>query len=314
MRNVLLVAVLMVVPLSVSSQTARLSRQQKFPKTVPAGNYSGIAPLGNDRYAVVCDKSPDGYFVFHIEIDTVALRIVNVENEGFRASGQANRDLEGIAYMPVSGTLFLSGEADNQILEYGLDGRQTGRRLQLPEEFRRANRNYGLESLTYSPLGHTFFTTTEHPLAGDSLLRIQAFGDDLHAGQQYLYQLDAVKPKRKGMLVNGVSELCALDDGRLLVLERTVRMTPLKIGSYADCRLYEVRPGAEPLLSKRLLGRVRTKINITRRNLANYEGLCVARKLSDGRQILLMIADSQNQYRHVLRDWFRLVILDDKGA
>lgn len=305
----MIAALLMLVSLSLFSQTAQLARQQKFPKTVPAGNYSGIAPLGNDRYAVVCDKSPDGFFVFHIVIDTVALRIVSVENEGFQASGQANRDLEGIAYLPATETLFVSGEADNQILEYGLDGRQTGRRLQLPEEFGRASRNYGLESLTYSPSNHCFYTTTEHPLAGDSLLRIQAFGDDLKPGRQYLYQPDAVKPKRKGLLVNGVSELCALDDGRVLVLERTVRMPPLKIGSYADCRLYEVRPDREPMLGKRLLCRVRTKINLTRRNLANYEGLCVARKLGDGRLVLLMVADSQNQYRHLLRDWFKLVIL-----
>ena len=104
------------VPLSVSSQTARLSRQQKFPKTVPPGNYSGIAPLGNDRYAVVCDKSPDGFYVLHIDIDTVKLRIRSIENEGYHASGSDCRDQEGVAVVPSMRTLFMSGEADNEVL------------------------------------------------------------------------------------------------------------------------------------------------------------------------------------------------------
>ena len=90
------------------------NRQQKFPKDIPAGNYSSITPIGNDRYAVVSDKSDDGFFVFHIDIDTVSGRILSVSNEGFRASGKPNRDQEGIAYQPYTHTLFISGEADNR--------------------------------------------------------------------------------------------------------------------------------------------------------------------------------------------------------
>ena len=45
-------------------------RQRSFQKSVPAGNYSGITWLGDDRYAVVSDKSStDGFFVFRIDID-----------------------------------------------------------------------------------------------------------------------------------------------------------------------------------------------------------------------------------------------------
>lgn len=307
-------ALLLVVPLSVFSQTAKLMRQQKFPKTVPAGNYSGITPLGDDRYAVVCDKSADGFYVLHIDIDTVKMRIRSIENEGYRESGRESRDQEGIASFPHARTLFISGEADNQVLEYTPDGSRTGRRLLMPEAFVRANHNYGLESLTYSTADRCFFTTTERPLDGDSLLRIQAFSDDLQPLGQYLYQLDAVKPKRSGTLLNGVSELCALDDGRLLVLERTLRVPRRKIGAYADCRLYVVRPDAPGMLmQKRQLCHVRTRMNLWRQNLANYEGLCVAKKLDDGRLILMMVADSQNQYRNLLRDWFRLVVVGENG-
>jgi len=285
------------------------AQQQKFPKDIPAGNYSGITPIGDDRYAVVSDKSDDGFFIFHIDIDTVSGRILSVRNEGFRSSGQPTRDQEGIAYQPYSRTLYVSGEADNRILEYTLDGVRTGRQLQVPDVFGRFSHNYGLESLCYDAETRQFFSVSERPAEGDSLLRLTVFDDNGKLRRQYAYSLDKVKPKRKGTLVNGVSELCALGDGRLLVLERTVRVPKLKIGSYVDCRLYEVRPSADEQLHKDLVYSFRTKINLTRRNFANYEGLCVAKKLSDGRLILLLIADSQNQYRGLLRDWLKTVII-----
>jgi hypothetical protein len=31
--------------------------------------------------------------------------------------------------------------------------------------------------------------------------------------------------------------------------------------------------------------------------------------LADGRQVLLLVADSQNQYKGLLRDWFRTIVL-----
>ena len=67
----LIVALLCAVPLSVSAQLLRANKQQKFPKDIPAGNYSGITPIGNDRYAVVSDKTTDGFYIFHIDIDTI---------------------------------------------------------------------------------------------------------------------------------------------------------------------------------------------------------------------------------------------------
>lgn len=313
--NILIVALLCAVPLSVSAQQLRLNRQQKFPDDMPAGNYSGITPIGGDRYAVVSDKTADGFYVFHISIDSVSGRIVSVGNEGFRPSGHDSRDQEGIAWCPRTRTLFISGEADNQILEYDADGRRTGRRLQVPATFSQLSGNYGLESLCYDTVSHRFYTVSERPARGDSLLRLTAFDDSGRVVAQYAYALDGVKPKRRGTLVNGVSELCALGDGRLLVLERTLRVTPLKIGSYAETRLYVVSPTADAQpLAKSLLCSFRTRINIFRRNFANYEGLCVARRGADGTLVLLLIADSQNRYRGLLRDWLRTIVVTDSGG
>ena len=284
---------------------AGAQRPQRFHKLMPPGNYSGIAPLGNDRFAVVSDKTPeDGFYVFHILTDTVRGRITEVGNEGFRSSGLPNRDMEGICYRPSTNTVFISGEKDNEVFEYTLEGQRTGRRLEMPEMFKRADHNYGLESLTYDAERHLFYTTTEHPLKGDSLLRIQTFGDDLKPLYQYFYRPDAPISRKH---FYGVSELCALDDGRLLVLERQIRVPRLKLGASTIIRIYEVYPAEGQFLEKRLVKEFRTHMNLFSRRFANYEGLCW---LSP--RLLLMVADSQNRYKGFLRDWFLLLQEPDK--
>jgi hypothetical protein len=110
----------------------------------------------------------------------------------------------------------------------------------------------------------------------------------------------------------GVSGLAALDDGRIVVLEREMYFPKKQIGSFALVKLYVVNPSLHKpgeILSKTLLTEFRTKVNFTRRSFANYEGICIGPKLADGRQLLILVCDSQNQYRGVLKDWFKTVIL-----
>ena len=271
-------------------------KPQRFHKALPPGNYSGITPLGNGRYAVVSDKSEeDGFFILHISIDSIKGNIASLENEGFRSCGLPGRDGEGICYRPSTNTVFISGEQDNEVYEYELDGRRTGRRLDMPAMFKEADSNYGLESLAYDERRHLFFTTSERPLRGDSLLRIQTFGDDLKPGRCYMYCPD--EPLRKYR--QGVSALCILRDGRLLVLERQIRIPRLRLGASTVIRIYEVTLTDEPILQKRLLREFRTRLTLTSRRFGNYEGMCQAAPHQ-----LLLIADSQNRYKGFLRDWF----------
>ena len=113
-------------------ELVRENDQKAFPTYVPAANYSGITYLGDNHYAVVDDKSTDdGFEMFAIVVDSLSGDIVSVEYEGHVAGSGANRDQEGIAYMRGRNTLLVSGEADNMIIEYDLDGRQTGRAVSL---------------------------------------------------------------------------------------------------------------------------------------------------------------------------------------
>ena len=63
------------------------------------------------------------------------------------------------------------------------------------------------------------------------------------------------------------------------------------------------------MLDKELVAEFDTKLNLICQNLANYEGMCLGPTLSDGSRLLIMVSDSQNRYKGILRDWFMTVVL-----
>ena len=295
--------IMLLMPAMLMAQEVTVMKQRKFPKTVSAGNYSGITWLGGSRYAVANDKSPTaGFYLMTIDIDSITGELSSVRED----------------------TFLVSGEKDQEILEYNLQGQLTGRKLNIPEIFKSCYSNGGFEALTYQAQTHLFWTTTEFTLKTDgekptierkikNRLRLQSFGDDLQPKEQYWYETDStIIHKEKGRSILGVSGLAALEDGRIVVLERELYFPKKQIGSFCIVRLYLVDPSQHQpgeVLSKTLLTEFKTKFNLTRRNFANYEGICLGPKLSDGRQVLILICDSQNQHRGVMRDWFKTVIL-----
>lgn len=317
--------IMLLMPAMLMAQEVTVMKQRKFPKTVSAGNYSGITWLGGSRYAIANDKSPTaGFYLMTIDIDSITGELSSVREDTFLTSGLPNRDEEGICYLPHTQTVFVSGEKDQEILEYNLQGQLTGRKLNIPEIFKSCYSNGGFEALTYQAQTHLFWTTTEFTLKTDgekptierkikNRLRLQSFGDDLQPKEQYWYETDSTMiHKEKGRIILGVSGLTALEDGRIVVLERELYFPKKQIGSFCIVRLYLVDPSQHQpgeVLSKTLLTEFKTKFNLTRRNFANYEGICLGPKLSDGRQVLILICDSQNQHRGVMRDWFKTIIL-----
>ena len=146
---------LLLAPLTMVAQQAIGLKQRAFPKTVSAGNYSGITWLGGSRYAVANDKSPTaGFYLMTIDIDSITGELLSVREDTFLTSGQPNRDEEGICYVPQNQTIFVSGEKDQEILEYNLQGQLTGRKLNIPEVFKTSYSNGGFEALTYQVQTH----------------------------------------------------------------------------------------------------------------------------------------------------------------
>jgi len=313
---------------------------------IPAGNYSGITHIEGDRYALISDKQEaDGWTEVSIsflpsgDIDRMQFVAQHYNDE---TRGKA-RDSEGIAYVPERG-FFVSAESDQQILELSEEGKPTGRGLSIPTYYSTSNifPNYGFEALTYLADTGIFWTTTEQGLRSDveafsthetptpTLLRLQSFDTDLHPLRQYAYKTEAPTTKRTPRLFAfGVPELLALDDTTLIVMEREVNIPPKY--NYAQCniRLFSVNPhpsqaitetsiplremDANSFLQKKLLYTFSTGIRILgKKSFANYEGMCLGPKLTDGRQTILLIADSQNRAGNSLyhlKDYIRVIIL-----
>lgn len=281
--------------------------QKSFPESIPAGDFSGITPIGNNLYAVVDDKRGDGFYVFRISFDAGG-DFLSVRNLGFRGDSLHSRDAEGIVYFPPQKTVFISGEQDNRVLEYDMKGRPTGREIIMPAIFKKAVPNRGLEALAYNAQTHLFWTTTERQLPGDSSLVVCGFSEDFQLVKKARYTMDApMADEAEGSHVHGVSGMTALDDGSLLMLEREVFIPEEKFGAWANCKLYQFSPDAD--VPKHLVHEWKTDISLFHQDFANYEGICLGPRLADGSQVILLVADSQHRYMGVLSDWFKTLVV-----
>lgn len=290
-------------------------------KIQPA-NYSGITPLGEGRYAVVSDQEKQvGFYVWQIDIDQQTGEVKQVKSEGFRGEDyDIDRDAEGIAYCPQRGTLFVSGEADQRILEHNLDGGLTGKELAVPEwaGSKKIRSNRGFEALGYDAVHQEFWTTSEGPLKDDpdDVLRFICFGTDMKMKDQCVYHLDAQQAANHGRdHYHGVVAITPLGIGRLLfVLERECRIAPNYSGSRCWCKLFLFDPTTG---EKQLVEAWATDFNLFTTNMANYEGMCLGPCLADGRITLLLVSDSQAGYGigpwH-LRDYLRVIVLPSLNA
>lgn len=291
-------------------------------------HFSGIAPLGEQRYAVVSDKdTAAGFHVWHIEQDSLTGAVVRVVDEGFRShsplpAGRPTPDYEGVAFDPYTSRLWIADESTQQIRAYALNGRPTGDSLRIPADWSKAavRPNRGFEALTFSTFHSLLWTTPEEPpraarssvSAGaqesdtvGAVVDLLGFSRGGALARRVPYRID--RSATAGALrthLNGIPALCALPDGSLIVMERELIVPRRYLGSRCEVRLYRV-PADELEASvgmasestapapKQLLTRWITRLRLFRFDLANYEGLCLGRRLADGRQTLLCISDAQ---------------------
>ena len=356
-------------------KVVRENPQKAFPKTVAAGNYSGIAHLHDDIYAVVSDKSDSAlYFNFRIQVNPKTGELEQVENLGFteRTDGTLNdgkfwqgqeKGFDHEAIVKVSdSTLVIASEGYCRLKEYPIlpisaDAAKVDYQQNLWEsrwpsaEF---YPNYNFESLAFDSVRQYLWTIPESTLRKDGqpatpqnglanqlrLMRLdwgkmkenrnkEEYSEQVSCKKDsrymtpYAYQMDQPSTHKKAdIYVMGVSELCALPDGQLLVLEREAFIPKIKIGAFCKCKLYLINPlnseefsmkenfsSDTPFLKKRLLAEWKTSLSLSKRSFANYEGMCLGPKLEDGSQVVILQSDSQDQYAGVLKDWFKTIVI-----
>ena len=338
-------------------KVVRENPQKAFPKTVAAGNYSGIAHLHDDIYAVVSDKSDSAlYFNFRILVNPKTGELEQVENLGFteRTDGTLNDgkfwqgqekgfDHEAIVKASDS-TLVITSEGYCRLKEYPvLPTSANAPKISYQQNLWESRwpssdfyPNYNFESLAFDSVRQYLWTIPESTLRKDgqpatpqnglpNQLRLMRFdwGKISRYMTTYAYQMDQPSTHKKAdIYVMGVSELCALPDGQLLVLEREAFIPKIKIGAFCKCKLYQINPlnseefalkekfsSDTPFLKKRLLAEWKTGLSLSKRSFANYEGMCLGPKLEDGSQVVILLSDSQDQYAGVLKDWFKTIVI-----
>lgn len=356
-------------------KVVRENPQKAFPKTVAAGNYSGIAHLHDDIYAVVSDKSDSAlYFNFRIQVNPKTGELEQVENLGFteRTDGTLNdgkpwlgleKGFDHEAIVKVSdSTLVIASEGYCRLKEYPIlpisaDTAKVGYPQNLWESRWPSSDfypNYNFESLAFDSVHQYLWTIPESTLRKDGqpatpqnglanrlrLMRLnwgkmkedsnkEEYSEQVNSKKDsrymttYAYQMDQPSTHKKAdIYVMGVSELCALPDGQLLVLEREAFIPKIKIGAFCKCKLYLINPlnseefsmkekfsSDTPFLKKRLLTEWKTGLSLSKRSFANYEGMCLGPMLEDGSQVVILLSDSQDQYAGVLKDWFKTIVI-----
>lgn len=305
-------------------------------------DYSGITWLGGDQYAIITDKK-DGFYTATIELS--ASGVTTFTRSEFIQSSATSRDCEGIVYHPGRGTLFISGEKDQEILEYRLDGTKTGNKLAVPGMFSstQITSNYGFEALGYDETTGRFWTTTEASLPIDggavttsstrkfNLHRIQAFDEDLQPAGQYVYKSENRTANGSySQYAFGIPAITALPDGKLLVMEREFYVSTgfLYVGSFVDVNIFLVDPTDavdvtlvsdltsiesedSQFLTKIPLGNINTGLLS---GISNYEGMCLGPVLADGTRSMLLINDSQEGYGKFLGEYLKLLKLSYNPA
>lgn len=216
------------------------------------------------------------------------------------------RDFEGVAYVAATQTFYLSAETGGTVLRFR-PGQPRAERQVVPPVFARARKNLSLESLTWSDTAKQFWIANEETLLPDgppatadtgALVRLQRFDAKFRPTAQYAWRTEPAAFRFHGA-GSGVSDLCVLPDGALLVLERGFGAGGLQLRLYladfqkatptsrlpsladADCI-----PARKILLFERATGFV------------NFEGIALGPQLADGSRSLLLIADSNDGPTH----------------
>lgn len=231
-------------------------------------------------------------------------------------------DLEGIVVLPDG--FFVCSEIGPHIYELDRAGKRR-RELPLPAHYATARQNKSLESLSMSPSGRYLFTTSEAALGCDGLLATVTTGTRIRVARielatmdvvEHVYATDAVASQDTEY---GVSELVALSDEDLLVLERgfvngtgnSGRIYRTKLAGAATCTTAAHIDDGSTALAKELfvdLGKlpVPGEPPPVRQPqpaplLDNYECMAIGPALPDGRATLLLASDDNGRPKQVAR-------------
>jgi len=313
------------VPSSLSLTVGTPYRRPQLPASL-----SGITWAGGTRYYAVSDDvftHEIGLYPMTVELATNGLSIVSctIPSPTNRIQLAKAYDLEAVAFDAANGTVWAADETRGTVKEYRIADGSVVCTLSLPDELRHPRSNLGIESLTLSEDGKTLWTCTEEALPRDGPRSSPTNGTTVlllkytRSTTKALFMLEGIYPYTTdawtqpydyhGKGRRGVSGLCALPDGSLLVLERELSFGGSKSWAAATTArlsfaIYHVNPSL--VGPARRAGRAESVVLAAsaaeKHQLAsgggpvftsgNYEGICLGPRLPDDKRSVLLISDS----------------------
>lgn len=318
-----------------------IKHDTKFEK-IAIGGLSAIAWNDGILYALSDDKGGKGeprFYSFDLKIDKkkVTLKpkaIHYLTGQPEKDGKKPGLDPEGMARLS-NGNFLISTEGNNnakprempRIFEVARTGKWISD-ITVPEKYfpeatglqtKGIQNNLAFEGLSLSPSGKVLFTSTEAALFQDTsmagmaekgevirLLRFD-FSESWKATKEFAYRMDPFVGNDIGPQVFvGVSEILALSDDKVIVMERGVRISAAKIWSnrvtlyLADLsKATDTLPLAKIEGAKDLVEVSKTKIidfetdlkADRKKSVENFEAMAFGPVLPDGRKTLLVMTD-----------------------
>lgn len=269
---------------------------------------SGIVWMGGDSYAMVEDSGGRIHYAT-IGVDRASGMVTNCLFTRVE-SVPGLVDAEGIAFDHESGALYASDESGPNVFRIAEGG--CAERIALPDFFRRSRPNKSLESLSLERTGGgiVLWTACEDALEGDgpassatnaALVRIAALrpgADGVEEARWWTYRIDEARGRMvpsmgRNVPFNGVADIAALGDGRLMVMERNCGLVARQDDdgphTLINLRIYVADVTGVPPCSSTPL---RKELLFERDFPAsNYEGIALGPELDDGSRLVVLVSD-----------------------
>ena len=291
------------------------------PALEEASSMGGISWVSNDVYWTVTDEKRKT--VMWEMTMPVSRETGKIEGCSLRmmCRPEGTVDVEGLVRDPFDGMAWLADERAVAVVRHDpFTGKRLPGTVELPPEMRNTYRDSGLESLAMSEDGLVMWTCAEESLRTDGPRASRKAGSDVRltrlarrsaadswrATGQWAYRTDEVvgKPwynkKKENLARSGISELCVLPDGTLLVLEREFSVVVIP---RLRCRIYETDfSGADDILGRTTLAGEAPRPRLVKKRLlheitglAMYEGMCMGPVLNNGTRLLVLVSDGDNR-------------------
>lgn len=285
----------------------RIEELGEGPVPIPGvGNaeLSGITWAGGARYFAV-DDGRSRLFPLEVSLDPASGKIARVVAGGY-VSLEGARDIEGIAWRPESGTVFVTDEITHDIREYDPASGELKRVIPPPPLFRgRIRQNRGFEGIAIGPDGKDVWIANEGPLRLDggeagplegAWVRIQRFDSKFRANGQWAYRTEP------GLGFVGVVDLMVAPGGELLVLERALtgggfsaRIFAADVSRATDISAFEKLRSRDDFWPAR-----KEKLWERAGGFQNFEGLALGPELPGGGRLVLLVSDGGGQRQPTL--------------